>query len=103
MEQTVQKNNIRIKPLKSAEANYYELFNKASIAILILEAETGKIIEANDMACQLTGYSKEEFINKHPYDTISSHDCSITKISAAENIRKVMEGCHDCIRPAVYS
>ncbi len=92
MEQTALQNKEHIEQIKRAEANYYELFDKASAAILILETATGKILEANAMAAQLTGYSKEELINKHPYDTISSLDNSITKASAAENIKKIMEG-----------
>jgi len=92
MEYLEQKNKEHIERTKIAEANYYELFDKANVAILIMEADTGKILEANTMAAHLTGYSKEELINKHPYDTISSLDSSISKISAAENIRKVMDG-----------
>src|SRR3954471_9799797 len=92
MEQLTQHNKEHIERIKRAEANYYELFDKASVAILIMEADTGKILDANTMAAHLTGYSKEELINKHPYDTVSSLDSSITKISAAENFRKAMDG-----------
>ena len=90
----MQLDNESIAHVKRAQSNYYELFDKANIAILILEAGTGKILEANSMASHLTGYSKAELINKHPYDTITSHDYSITKMSAAENIRRAMEGEH---------
>ena len=84
MRQSELKTKEHIEQLKRAEANYYELFDKASVAILIIEADTGKILDVNAMAAHLTGYSKEELINKHPYDTISSLDISITKTSAAE-------------------
>ena len=94
MEHLEEKNKEHIERIKRAEANYYELFDKASVAILIMEADTGKILDANAMAAYLTGYSKEELINKHPYDTISSLDNSITKISAAENLQKAMNGEH---------
>lgn len=94
MEQFKQREKAHIEQIKRAEANYYELFDKASVAILILEADTGKILDANAMASQLTGYSKEELINKHPYDTVSSLDASINKISAARNLSMVMNGQH---------
>src|SRR5690349_10512772 len=93
MELLVQQDKDCIEHLKRAEANYYELFNKASVAILILDAEIGIILDVNAMATQITGFSKEEFINKHPYDTLSSLDCSITKASAAENMKLAIQGC----------
>lgn len=92
MTQTMQHKKAEICPRQRAEANYFELFDKASIAILILEPETGIILDSNAMVSHLTGYSKEELINKHPYDTISTRDLSITKVSAAENLKKVMAG-----------
>jgi len=94
MKQLEKDQQAHIAQLKMAEANYFELFNKANIAILILEAATCKILDANSMASNLTGYSREELINKHPYDTVSSLDDTISKISAAENIRRVMDGEH---------
>ena len=94
MEQLELSESVYFEQVRQAQANYYELFDKANAAILIMDAATGKIIDANSMATQLTGYSKCELINKHPYDTISSLDSSINKISAAENLRKAIEGEH---------
>src|SRR5690349_1472957 len=92
MEQLELSESVYFEQVRQAQANYYELFDKANAAILIMDAATGKIIDANSMATQLTGYSKCELIDKHPYDTISSLDSSINKISAAENLRKAMDG-----------
>ena len=93
MNPLIQQDTARVEQLKKAEANYHELFDKVSVAILILEADTGIILDVNAMATQITGFSKEEFINKHPYDTLSSLDCSVTKASAAENMKLALQGC----------
>jgi len=50
----------------SAEANYREIFEKASDAIYVHEIDTGKVIEANNRAVEITGYSKEEIIHSNP-------------------------------------
>jgi len=49
--------------IKLAEANYREIFDKASDGIYVLEIETGKVIEVNQKACKITGYSREELFN----------------------------------------
>lgn len=49
--------------LKTAETNYREIFEKASNGILILNAETGEILKANQKSCEITGLKKEELLN----------------------------------------
>lgn len=46
--------------IRQAEANYREIFDKASSAIYILDIETGKIIQANKRSYEITGYTQEE-------------------------------------------
>ncbi|MDZ7767371.1 MAG: PAS domain S-box protein [Melioribacteraceae bacterium] len=50
--------------LASLETRYRRLFESAQDGILILDAETGKIIDANPFLCELLDYSKENFIDK---------------------------------------
>ncbi|MDZ7766947.1 MAG: PAS domain S-box protein [Melioribacteraceae bacterium] len=46
------------------ETSYRILFESAQDGILTLNAETGKIIDANPFLCELLDYSKEKFIDK---------------------------------------
>ena len=46
------------------ESRYRRLFESAQDGILILDAETGKIIDVNPFLCELLNYSKEKFVDK---------------------------------------
>lgn len=46
------------------EDRYRRLFESAKDGILILDGETGKVIEVNPFLTELLGYSKEQFIEK---------------------------------------
>jgi hypothetical protein len=52
------------KELFTSEARYRRLFESAKDGILILDAETGKIVDVNPFLIDLLGYSKKEFIEK---------------------------------------
>ncbi|MCX6309627.1 MAG: PAS domain-containing protein [Bacteroidia bacterium] len=47
-----------------SESRYRLLFESAKDGILILDAETGKIMDVNPFLIELLGYSKEQFIEK---------------------------------------
>lgn len=48
--------------IKLAQANYREIFDKTSDAILVFEMHTGKVIEVNQRAYEITGYSRKELL-----------------------------------------
>ena len=50
--------------LKISETRYRRLFESAKDGILILDAQTGKIVDVNPFIVDLLGYSKEQFIEK---------------------------------------
>jgi len=52
------------KELYASEIRYRRLFETAKDGILILDAETGKIVDVNPFLIDLLGYSKKEFIEK---------------------------------------
>jgi PAS domain S-box-containing protein len=54
--------------LIASETNYRRLFESAMDGILILDAETGKIIDVNPFLIGLLGLSKEQFINKEIWE-----------------------------------
>jgi PAS domain S-box-containing protein len=50
--------------LKTSEVRYRRLFESAKDGILILDAESGKIVDVNPFLINLLGYSKEDFIER---------------------------------------
>jgi diguanylate cyclase (GGDEF)-like protein/PAS domain S-box-containing protein len=54
--------------LIASENRYRRLFESAKDGILILEADTGRIIDVNQFLIDLLGYSKDQFIGKSIWD-----------------------------------
>jgi PAS domain S-box-containing protein len=54
--------------MRGSEVRYRRLFLKAKDGILILDADTGKVIDANPFMTSLLGYSHEEFLGKELWE-----------------------------------
>ncbi|TAN70407.1 MAG: PAS domain S-box protein [Methylobacter sp.] len=54
--------------LLSSELRYRRLFESAKDGILILDAETGMIVDVNPFLCEILGYSYEELLGKHIWE-----------------------------------
>jgi len=54
--------------LQASEIRYRRLFETAKDGILILDAETGMILDVNPYLIDLLGYSKEQFIEKEIWE-----------------------------------
>jgi PAS domain S-box-containing protein len=54
--------------LEGSEKRYRRLFEAARDGILILDADTGKIVDVNPFMVELTGYSRENFLGKHVWE-----------------------------------
>ncbi len=52
------------KAMSISETRYRRIFESAKDGILILDAETGKIMDVNPFLIKLLGYSKEQFLEK---------------------------------------
>ncbi len=52
------------KTLSISETRYRRIFESAKDGILILDAESGKIVDVNPFLIKLLGYSKEQFLEK---------------------------------------
>ncbi len=74
-----------------AETNYREIFEKASDAIYVHEIGTGKVLEVNQRATEITGYTKEEIIHANPLDFITN-DPQYTMQHAIEYLQKAASG-----------
>ncbi len=54
--------------LQVSELRYRRLFESAQDGILILDAETGAVVDVNPYMIQMLGYSKEMFLNRKIWD-----------------------------------
>jgi PAS domain S-box-containing protein len=57
---------IDITDRKEVEEQYREIFEATSDGLIINDANTGVIVDANPAACQMYGYTSGEFIGLHP-------------------------------------
>ncbi|MBI5664097.1 MAG: diguanylate cyclase [Nitrospirae bacterium] len=77
--------------LRESEVRYRSLFEQSGDAIFILKAEgpqMGKILSANKAACQMYGYSEEEFLRL----SITDLDTPEHAAKAPKRIRRILEG-----------
>ena len=72
MEEQTASQKIAIKKVQEAlqvsELKYRRLFETANDGILILDAESGQIVDVNPFLVELLGYSHEQFISKTIWD-----------------------------------
>jgi PAS domain S-box-containing protein len=54
--------------LRVSEVRYRRLFEAAKDGILILDANTGQILDANPFMTELLGYSRAEYLGKHLWE-----------------------------------
>ena len=72
--------------LKVSEQQYKYLFENSPGAMMIWELESGQILDINERACQLYGYSREEFLSLTVYDIRPSEEViRIKRLSHEEN------------------
>lgn len=66
--------------IRGSEDKFRELFNNANDAIFLFgisaEGIIGKFAEVNDLACQKTGFTREELLQMTPYDLAAPEDLS---------------------------
>ncbi len=49
--------------LRASETNYRAIFNSVNDGIIVHEPDSGKALDANERACEMYGYTREEFRN----------------------------------------
>ena len=78
--------------IRENEARYRLLFNSGNDAIFVHQPDTdgkpGRFIEANEVACQMYGYTRDELLRLTPLDLVISEGESY----AFEKIRNVLSG-----------
>jgi PAS domain S-box-containing protein len=70
--------------LRSSEVRYRRLFESAKDGILILDVETGMIVDVNPFLIDLLGYPREAFLNKRFWELGSFKDVIANRANFAE-------------------
>src|SRR6202158_4059889 len=73
-----------VETLRLSEARYRRLFETAQDGILILDAGTGQVVDANPFMRVLLGYSQEEFLGKKLWEIGPFKGVEATKTAFAE-------------------
>jgi PAS domain S-box-containing protein len=70
--------------VKNSETRYRRLFEAAQDGILILDAETGQIVDVNPFVLEMLGYSREELLGKKLWEIGTFRDIEESKATSAE-------------------
>jgi len=70
--------------LKNSETRYRRLFEAARDGILILDAETGQIVDVNPFLLEILGCSQEELLGKKLWEIGTFRDIEESKATSAE-------------------
>ena len=70
--------------LRSSEIRYRRLFESAQDGILVLDAETGKIMDVNPFLVKMLGYSHEDFLGKKLWEIGPFKNREATKAAFSE-------------------
>lgn len=73
-----------MKDFHNSELRYRRLFETAQDGILILDAETGKIVDINPFLLNLLGFTQEEFLGKRLWEIGAFIDTSDSKTAFEE-------------------
>ena len=57
-----------VNTLESSENRYRRIFEAAQDGILLLDFQSGKIIDVNKFLIDMLGYTKDEFLTKHVWE-----------------------------------
>jgi len=71
------------RALQASEARYRLLFQASRDGILIVDADTGRIVDVNPFMTELTGYSREDFLEKCLWEIGPFRDTPAAKASFA--------------------
>ena len=73
-----------VQAILASELRYRRLFETAQDGILILDADTGQVVDANPFMKHLLGYSQEEFLGRKLWEIGPFKGAGASKITFAE-------------------
>ncbi len=81
-----------VEAILASELCYRRLFETAQDGILILDAKTGQVVDANPFMKDLLGYSEEEFLGKKlweigPFKGVAASKIAFAELQHADRIR----------------
>ncbi len=79
LEEALLENERSGKALQASEKRYRRLFESAKDGILILDADTGKVVDVNPFLLHLLGYSYEALYGKHIWELGIFKDMAASK------------------------
>ena len=83
--------------LSISDARYRRLFEAARDGILILDAETGMVVDVNPFLVEMLGYSREQFFGKRIWELGFFRDVVASKLNFTElqrgHTRRIHSGC----------
>ncbi len=82
-----------VEAILSSELRYRRLFETAQDGILILDAETGQVVDANPVMKELLGYSQEEFLGRKLWEIGPFKGSAASKVAFAELQREDRPRC----------
>jgi len=74
--------------LRNSEMKYRQLVEHAPAGIYEVDMTTGKLISVNDVMCEYTGYTKEEFLNLRMWDILKEK----SRKKLLERYEKMLKG-----------
>ena len=74
------------RALEASEVRHRRLFEAAKDGILIVDADSGKIVDVNPFLIELTGYSHQEFLGEHIWEIGPFKDTAASR-EAFHNLR----------------
>jgi PAS domain S-box-containing protein len=74
--------------LQQSEERYRQLFNHAPAGIYEVDFERQRWVTVNDVMCEYTGYSQEEFLSMNPSDILDEESVALY----GERLRKMSAG-----------
>lgn len=86
----MEKARLAQEALLERERTYREIFNATNEAILIEDAVSGRILEANEAAVRMYGYSQESEILARSIDDLCANEPAFANAVARERIRQAM-------------
>jgi len=78
----------RERALKTSEIRYRRLFETAPFGILVLDAETGVVIDANPSVCKLLGYEQDEMVDQPLWSVPAFMNAAATKRHFRDLVRQ---------------
>ena len=81
-----------LEAIRASEIRYRRLFETAQDGILILDAESGQVMDANPFMKDLLGYSQEEFLGKKlweigPFKVTGASKIAFAELQHADRVR----------------